>query len=112
VTALLFFLVALSEGCAIAGQIFFKLAMGRAWGESRVKASLTLLAGVVAMAFGFFIWLGLLGKFDLSFLYPFESVSRLVLLLATVIFLKEKISLRLWLGVLLISAGVAVVALS
>ena len=39
-TALLFLLVALSEGCAIAGQIFFKLAMGRAWNESRSKASL------------------------------------------------------------------------
>ena len=109
-TALLFFLVALSEGCAIAGQIFFKLAMGRAWSEPRAKAS--LLAGVVAMAFGFFIWLGLLRKFELSFLYPFESVGRLVLLLAAIVFLKEKVSLQLWLGVLLISAGVAVVALS
>ena len=109
-TVLLFFLVALSEGSSIAGQVFFKLAMGRAWSESRTKAM--LLAGVVAMAFGFFIWLGLLRKFELSFLYPFESVSRLALLLAAIVFLKEKISLRLWLGVLLISAGVAVVALS
>ncbi len=111
-TLLAFLLIVLSEGCAIAGQIFFKLAMRPAEEGTRGRGWPTLLAGVVAMAFGFFIWVGLLGKYDLSFLYPFESVSRLALLIAAVVFLKEKIALRLWLGVLLISAGVTIVALS
>ena len=71
-----------------------------------------LLAGVAAMALGFFLWLGLLSKCDLSFLYPFEGMNRLLLLFAAVVFLKEKIEPRLWLGVLLISAGVTVVAVS
>jgi uncharacterized membrane protein len=39
-------------------------------------------------------------------------MNRIVLLLASVVFLKEKIALHLWLGVLLISAGVTLVALS
>ena len=111
-TALLLMLVIVSESCSIAGQIFFKLAMGDRWDASRKSASLILLAGVAAMALGFFLWLGLLSKFDLNFLYPFEGMNRLVLLFAAVVFLKEKISLRLWLGVLLISAGVTVVAVS
>ena len=111
-TALMLFLVIVSEGCSIAGQILFKLAMGEKWNTSRKSASLVLLAGVGAMALGFFLWLGLLSRCDLSFLYPFEGMNRLVLLLAAVVFLKEKIEPRLWLGVLLISAGVTVVAVS
>ena len=110
-TALALLLVMVSECCSIAGQIFFKLAMGDKWDKSRRKASLVLFAGVVAMAFGFFLWLGLLSRFDLSFLYPFEGMNRLVLVFAAIVFLKEKIEPRLWLGVILISAGVTVVAI-
>ena len=111
-TALALLLVIISESCSIAGQILFKLAMGEKWDTSRRKASLVLFAGVVAMALGFFLWLGLLSRFDLNFLYPFEGMNRLVLLFAAVVFLKERIQPRLWLGVLLISAGVTVVAVS
>ena len=111
-TLLALFLVILSESCAIAGQILFKVAMGEKWGKSGQSAWPVLCGGVGAMAVAFFLWLGLLSKFDLSFLYPFEGMNRIVLLLAAVVFLKEKIALRLWLGVLLISAGVTMVALS
>lgn len=111
-TLLALLLVILSESCSIAGQILFKVAMGEKWGKSGKSAWPVLLAGVGAMALAFFLWLGLLSRFDLSFLYPFEGMNRIVLLLAAVVFLKEKIGLRLWLGVLLISAGVTVVALN
>ena len=111
-TALMLVLVMASESCSIAGQILFKLAMGEKWDKSRRAASFILLAGVAAMALGFFLWLGLLSKVDLSLLYPFEGMNRLILMFAAVVFLKEKIEPRLWLGVLLISAGVTVVALT
>ena len=104
--------IAISEGCAIVGQVFFKLAMGRYWEQSRRRAVALLAAGVATMAVGFFLWLGLLVSFDLSFLYPFEGLSRLVLLGASAFYLKEKITPGLLLGVLLISAGVVLVASS
>ena len=105
-------LIGLSECCGIAGQVFFKIAMGRHWEKSRAKAWLLLAAGAAVMALGFFVWLRLLTTFDLSFLYPFEGISRLILLAAAALFLKEEIKPSLWLGVLLISAGIVLVASS
>ena len=105
-------LVALSECCSIVGQIFFKIAMGHRWNQSRPKAVLILGGGVIVMALGFFIWNSLLGSLDLSLLYPFEGLNRIVLLAAAGLFLKEKITPALIAGVLLIGAGVVLVAMS
>lgn len=105
-------LIIFMELCAIAGQILFKVAMGHRWDHSRRQAVGILGGGVAVMALRFFIWLGLLSSFDLSLLYPFEGLNRIVLLAAAAIFLKEKITPALVVGVLLISAGVLLVATS
>jgi uncharacterized membrane protein len=60
----------------------------------------------------FFLWEGLLSKFDLSYLYPFDGLNRVVLMFAASIFLKEKMTLELWVGVALICAGVLLVSRS
>ena len=106
------FLIVLSECAAIAGQIFFKHAMANRWSQSRRTAAWVLSAGVLAMTVSFFIWLNLLAKFDLSRLYPFEGLNRVLLLFAAAFFLRERIAPQLWIGVILISAGVALVFLS
>ena len=103
-------IVILSESCTVAGQILFKFAMGEKWGKTGKSAWPVLFAGVAAMAVAFFLWLGLLPKFHLSLLYAFEALNRIVLLLSAVVFLKEKVTLQLWLGSLLILTGVWIVA--
>jgi drug/metabolite transporter (DMT)-like permease len=100
------------ELLAIAGQILFKLAMGHRWDQSRSQAAVILTGGVGAMALRFFLWLGLLSFFDLSQLYPFEGMNRIVLLAAAAIFLRERITPSLIAGGLLIGAGVVLVATS
>jgi len=125
VNALSFLCVMLSELCSIAGQIFFKIAMGdenETGGDSdggtaktkksRKKFLSIFLAGIAVMAVGFFLWVGLMSRFDLSYLYPFDGLNRIVLVFAATIFLKEKPTPSLWLGVILISLGVALVSAS
>jgi drug/metabolite transporter (DMT)-like permease len=98
-------------GCQVGGQIFFKLAMNRTHGTGGIARAVPMLAaGVGAMALGFFLWLGLLSKFPLSRLYPFEGVERVLLLVAAAIFLKEKITFRIGLGMVLICAGIVLVS--
>jgi len=111
-TAWTVFLIVLSECAAIAGQIFFKHAMANHWSKSRRSAARPLSAGIGTMTVSFFIWLSLLAKFDLSRLYPFEGLNRVVLLCAAAVFLRERIAPQLWIGVVLISAGVALVFVS
>ena len=113
-TPLAFLLVVISECCSVAGQLFFKHAMGggdgRGVGNGHPAAKLT--AGVSVMAVGFFLWMGLMSRFDLSFLYPFDGLNRVLLMIGASIFLKEKMTLNLWVGVTLICAGVLLVSRS
>jgi undecaprenyl phosphate-alpha-L-ara4N flippase subunit ArnE len=103
-------LVLVSELSNVAGQIFFKRAMS---GEGKLLASkrtLGLAAGLAAMTLGFFVYLGLLHRFDLSYIYPFEGIQRIALAAAAVVFLRERITKRLWFGVVLIAIGTVLVS--
>lgn len=105
-----FAFILLSRSCACAGQIFFKKAMHPPDHEGGGGRALPLACGVAVMTLGFFLWLGLMKKFPLSYLYPFEGLDHILLVLGAWIFLKERASSSLWIGVILISAGVALVA--
>ena len=111
-TSTVFALVAVSETCNLAGQLAFKHAMGGLWQRARARAWLALGVGVAVMAAGFFLWMGLLPKTALSQLYPFEALTRVLLLAAAGFCFREKITPQLWLGVTLISAGIVLVAVS
>lgn len=101
-------LVLLTEICSVIGQLLFKYAVDPQ--HTRAVAIRVMAAGVFLKAIDFFLWTGLLDRFDLSYLFPFESLNRVLLLIGASVFLKEKASLTLWGGVLLITAGVALVA--
>ena len=75
-TLFFFCLVVFSEACSVTGQIFFKHAMSDQSTSTRTRRRLDLAGGVLAMTVGFFIWLALLRRFDLSYLYPFEGVEQ------------------------------------
>ena len=64
------------------------------------------------MTISFFLTLGLLQRFDLSYLYPFQGLSVIIISLLAAITLKEKLTLQLTLGALLISVGIVLVSLS
>jgi drug/metabolite transporter (DMT)-like permease len=107
---LAFLLVIISETCSAAGQIFFKHAMGAPDGDKHTGAKLT--AGIVVMAVGFFLWVGLMSRFQLSYLYPFDALNRVLLIIGASVFLKEKITPSLLVGVSLICIGVLLVSRS
>jgi drug/metabolite transporter (DMT)-like permease len=98
----------------VAGQLFLKRAM-----ESTTKSSGShqrfgslLGAGIFLMTISFFLTLGLLQRFDLSYLYPFQGLSVIIISLTATIVLREKLTLRLTVGAVLISAGIILVSIS
>ncbi len=111
-TPVMLAIVSLCEMCNLAGQLFFKHAMGGLWDRARARAWLALAAGVAVSAASFFLWMGLLPQGELSMLYPFEAITRILLLGAAGLFFREKITPRLWAGVVLISGGIILVAVS
>ncbi|MGI8481342.1 MAG: EamA family transporter [Chthoniobacterales bacterium] len=97
----------------IAGQLLLKRGMEATRHGWRQPPCLWLLTtGIGAMAVSFFLTVGLLQRFDLSYLYPFQGLSVIILAALGAITLREKITLPLAIGSLLISAGVVLVSLS
>jgi uncharacterized membrane protein len=99
----------------VAGQLLLKKGMEVGTGEpahGRRHVSRFIGAGIFAMTISFFLTVGLLQRFDLSYIYPFQGFSVVLIALTAALILREKVTLPLWLGTLLISAGIVLVSLS
>jgi uncharacterized membrane protein len=98
----------------VAGQLLFKRAMdisGKVGFRNR-RTIFTLSIGILVMTLSFCLNLGLLQRFDLSYLYPFQGSSIIIIAVLAATILKEKLTPRLIVGTLLIAAGVALVSVS
>jgi undecaprenyl phosphate-alpha-L-ara4N flippase subunit ArnE len=94
----------------ILGQLFLKHAMESDLGSDRFAKFFG--AGLATMTLSFFITLGLLQRFDLSYLYPFQGLSVVIISILASVILREKLTPRLLCGAALISGGVVMVSLS
>ena len=71
-----------------------------------------LWLGLLSVLGTFIVWSTLLSKIDLSVAVPVCSFSYILIPLASIVFLHEKVSLFRWSGVLFILLGVVFVSLS
>ena len=102
------------------GQIFFKTAASEgepaesapASRRSAGRRTAIFAGGIVCMTISFFVNLGLLQHLDLSFLFPFQGLSVLIVTLGACLFLRERLTVSLVVGTLLITAGVMLVSTS
>ena len=111
---LAFFFILVSLLSFVAAQLILKRAMEvSATGGLRNSRFLSLIAiGTALMTVSFFLTLGLLQRFDLSYLYPSQGLSVIFITLTAAVVLKEKLSLRLIVGAVLITAGIVLVSIS
>lgn len=109
-----FFLILTVVMTLVGGELFLKRAMETThesgFGSRRVL--LPFGAGIAAMTISFFLKLGLLQHFDLSYLYPFQGFSVIIISIAAAVMLRERLTWPLAIGALLISAGIVLVSLS
>ena len=112
----LFFII-LSLLTFVAGQLLLKWSLNRfsetATGEpGRKRAIWIFVASISSMAVSFFLSVALLQKLDLSYLFPFQGLSVIIVAFSSALFLKERLTSRLILGVVLITVGVILVSAS
>ena len=107
-------LIFISVSCFVAGQILLKHAMDitarPTW--SRRHAILVFASAIAVFAVNFFFNIGLLQRFDLSYFFPFQGLSVVLIVFAGAFVLKEKLTLRLTIGSIVIGLGVVLVSLS
>ncbi len=93
------------------GQV--NLAIPSQWGHLilSVIRNPYVLAGVVFLAFFFFLYLAALSWADLSFVMPLTAVSYIFAALLARFVLKEELSWFRWVGTIVITLGIILVAL-
>jgi drug/metabolite transporter (DMT)-like permease len=113
-TFLFFFFILASLLSFVVAQIVLKRAMVSIAesGLRNLRFISFVTAGIFLMTISFFLTLGLLQRFPLSYLYPFQGLSVIIITLMAAVMLKEKVTLQLTIGALLISAGIVLVSLS
>jgi uncharacterized membrane protein len=111
---LAFFLIVVSLLSFVAAQLILKRAMEATTrtGFPNTQFVSKITSGILLMTISFFLTLGLLQRFDLSYLYPFQGLSVIFITLIAGAVLKEKLNMRLTVGALLISVGIVLVSLS
>ncbi len=98
----------------VVGQLLLKHAMegSNTLGFANRRILTLFGAGVAGLTISFFLTIGLLQHFDLSYFYPIQGSTVVIITIAAVIFLREQLSIQLLVGSLLISAGIVLVSLS
>jgi len=101
------FLAIFCQFFLVAGQIFFKRAMRETPAPRSKSAAYNQLAlGILAMSVWFFIWIGLLENEKLSRIFPFEGLNPVLLVIASWLLLKERLTWNTGAGILLICMGI------
>jgi uncharacterized membrane protein len=114
VSFLAFFFIVVSLVSFVAAQLILKRAMAATTtiGFRNAQLASNVTGGIILMTISFFLTLGLLQRFDLSYLYPFQGLSVIFITLMAALVLKEKLNTRLAVGALLISVGIVLVSFS
>ena len=111
-TALAFALCVLCQICLVTGQVLLKRGMDATHDEPFPWRTVVAQVGggIAILSVWFFLWLGLLQDWELTQLFPFEGLSPPLIVLSAWFFLKERVTPRAWIGILLIGAGVMLVS--
>jgi multidrug transporter EmrE-like cation transporter len=113
-----FFFIAISTVLGVSGQLLLKQGMnhiGRVEGTSFLKQVLLspwVMGGLVIYGLGVIFWLMALSRFELSYVYPFASLSYIGIILGSYFLFKEKISLMRLVGIAVIVFGVILTSIS
>ena len=93
----------------VMGQLLLKRAMNpAAKGGWRAMAT-RLIPGIGCMTVWFFLWLGLLERLELSHIFPFEGLNPALMVIGAWIFLRERMTVNAWIGIGVITVGIALV---
>ena len=121
--AFILFLIALTSVCDTINQLFLKSAINSLVSpRGNIKAVLKFVIRLILIPrvwISFFfsvislcIWLFVLSQADLSFAFSADSMHYIFIAVVSRFILKEKVSFKRWLGIVLIVVGIMFVSLS
>jgi multidrug transporter EmrE-like cation transporter len=106
-----FVFIAISTVCGVCGQLALKRGMGGMSGGSmllRMATSPWVVGGLLVYGTGVIFWLLALSQFELSYVYPFASLSYIGIILGSYFIFKERINALRIVGIAVIILGVII----
>ena len=83
------------------------------WGRYEITVTFKFIIGFFLYTLSFFVWLIILSRKEISFIYPIViGLSYFVITITALIFLKETISLVKLIGIIFVGAGIIVIIFS
>ena len=76
----------------------------------QIASQIWVWAGLAIFAVSAVLWLFALSRADLSFAYPFAALGYVIIVIASILFLDEHPQPITWAGVVLIIAGIVLIA--
>ena len=114
-----FVFIAFSTIFGIGGQLMLKRGMGRMGGTVGMKnlilkmiTSPWVIGGLIVYALGVVNWLLALSHLELSYAYPFASLSYIGIIIGSYFIFKERITMMRIAGIAVIIVGVLITSLS
>jgi drug/metabolite transporter (DMT)-like permease len=98
------------------GQVLQKMGAARlvvARSASRWRSAFLspeLVGATVCLAAGTVLWLAVLYRMDVSRAFPMLSLGSIAVVVASRLYLRERVSVRRWIGAVTIAVGIALVA--
>ncbi|MDO8661819.1 MAG: EamA family transporter [Candidatus Omnitrophota bacterium] len=116
-------LIAFTSVCDTINQLFLKSAINSLHSpKGNIRAVLNFILKLIMVPrvwvsflfsiISLCIWLFVLSQVDLSFAFSADSMHYIFIALTSRFILKEKVSLKRWVGIILIVAGIMMVSLS
>jgi drug/metabolite transporter (DMT)-like permease len=106
----------------VVGQLLAKMGMNSISFNGQIESltcfylralfSPLIVSGVIIYGFAVFSWLYVLSKVDLSFAYPFLSLTYVLVILSSWLLLGETIPTLRWAGVFFICVGILLISRS
>jgi drug/metabolite transporter (DMT)-like permease len=78
----------------------------------KVFTNFYFILGIVITVLAALVWILVVSKMQISYLYPFIALSYVLVALFSMIFFKEDVTALRWIGIVVICAGVFLVARS
>ena len=113
-------IVLLAVTLAAIGQVLLRSGMRSGAGDHpgaralvvHAVTSPSVLGGLAIFALSAVVWLWALSRVPLSLAYPFNGLGLIAIVVASGVLLGEDVRPLTWVGVVLVAAGVALVAVS
>ncbi len=97
--------ISMKQGMNVFGSLRKMRMLAKPENIIKIVTDKFVLLGIACYLASSIVWLGLLSKLDVSYVYPLVSLGYIITAIFAIAFLKEKVTTTRWMGTVIIVVG-------